>query len=294
VAPPSDAEGRALAYLSREVPLWSRANNCFSCHNNGDAARALYAAVCQGRSLPTRVLADTTRWLQTPGAWDKNGGQGPFSDKKLARLQFAAALIAAHDAGLAKDRPALTRAGRLVAAMQDDDGSWRVVPDNALGGPTTYGNALATYIARTTLQRAGAAEHSEAIRRADTWLRKAPVETVLDAAVALLAFPRSDAAHQRRCLDRIRKGESREGGWGPYVNSAPQVFDTALVLLALAGQEQAPEVIAWRKRGRYFLLATQEQDGSWPETTRPSGADSYAQRLSTSGWATLALLSTSR
>ena len=35
----------------------------------------------------------------------------------------------------------------------------------------------------------------------------------------------------------------------------------------------------------------QEADGSWPETTRPPGADSYAQRISTTGWALLALLS---
>ena len=30
--------------------------------------------------------------------------------------------------------------------------------------------------------------------------------------------------------------------------------------------------------------------GRWTETTRPAGAESYAQRLSTAGWATLALL----
>ena len=45
-------------------------------------------------------------------------------------------------------------------------------------------------------------------------------------------------------------------------------------------------------RGRAFLIARQQADGSWPETTRPSGAESYAQRISTTGWATLALLAT--
>ena len=37
-------------------------------------------------------------------------------------------------------------------------------------------------------------------------------------------------------------------------------------------------------------MARQEPDGGWVETTRPSGNQSYAQRVSTSGWATLALL----
>ena len=47
-------------------------------------------------------------------------------------------------------------------------------------------------------------------------------------------------------------------------------------------------------RGRGFLIAGQQEDGSWPETTRPAGGSSYAQRISTAGWATLALLATSR
>ncbi len=32
-------EARAVAFLAREVPRWSRENHCYSCHNNGDAAR---------------------------------------------------------------------------------------------------------------------------------------------------------------------------------------------------------------------------------------------------------------
>ncbi|MEX0713581.1 MAG: hypothetical protein WD278_14585 [Pirellulales bacterium] len=36
----------------------------------------------------------------------------------------------------------------------------------------------------------------------------------------------------------------------------------------------------------------QLEDGSWPETTRPAGGQSYAQRISTTAWATIALLAT--
>ena len=38
-------EDRAIAYLEDEVSAWSRSNGCYSCHNNGDGARALYEAV---------------------------------------------------------------------------------------------------------------------------------------------------------------------------------------------------------------------------------------------------------
>jgi len=50
-------EGRAIAFLSREVPRWSRENHCFSCHNNGDGARALYHAVSRGYAVEDHALA---------------------------------------------------------------------------------------------------------------------------------------------------------------------------------------------------------------------------------------------
>ena len=46
------------------------------------------------------------------------------------------------------------------------------------------------------------------------------------------------------------------------------------------------------RRGRSFLVAEQLDSGGWTETTRPTGNQSYAQHLSTTAWATLALLAT--
>ena len=43
-------------------------------------------------------------------------------------------------------------------------------------------------------------------------------------------------------------------------------------------------------RGREFLIRDQLPDGSWPETTRPARQESYAQRISTTAWAALALM----
>ena len=74
------AEIRAIVFLKREVPAWSRENSCFSCHNNGDAARALYAAARKGHHIPPIVLADTTEWVAHPERWDHNKGDPGFSD----------------------------------------------------------------------------------------------------------------------------------------------------------------------------------------------------------------------
>jgi hypothetical protein len=65
------------------------------------------------------------------------------------------------------------------------------------------------------------------------------------------------------------------------------VFDTALVVQALSQAREMPEAA---RRGRVYLLERQQDDGSWVETTRPSGGESYAQRISTTAWALLALL----
>jgi squalene cyclase len=122
------------------------------------------------------------------------------------------------------------------------------------------------------------------------------VKNVLDAAAVLLALEEAndpDARAQRKhCLDLIRKGEAKDGGWGPYVNSAPEPFDTSVVLLALSCQPYQQEIERLLARGRAFLVSSQQKDGSWRETTRPAGAESYAQRLSTTGWAAQALLAT--
>src|SRR6185503_8375447 len=66
------AELHAVDFLKREVPAWSRDNHCFSCHNNGDGARALYAASQEGHRIPSRVLKETTAWLARPDRWEKN------------------------------------------------------------------------------------------------------------------------------------------------------------------------------------------------------------------------------
>jgi len=57
-------------------------------------------------------------------------------------------------------------------------------------------------------------------------------------------------------------------------------------------ESNEPQARGAMARGRAFLVARQQPGGGWPETTRPPGAQSYAQHISTSGWATLALILT--
>lgn len=296
--PAAQPERRAIDFLARETAAWPQANHCFSCHNNGDAARALYAAVKRGYDAPAEKLRETTDWLAKPAEWRKAKIPAEFRDDRLSAIQFGAALVSAVEAGAVANPKALTAAAELIAGEQDVDGSWHVDASGQAGSPVTYGAALATWSARRTLLSSGDDRFRSAIAKADAWLRGHEAHNAPDAAAALLALADVDdeAARVRRqqCLEFIRQTQTDSGGWGPYRNSPPEVFDTALAVLALAAQPRAVETDGQIEAGRKYLIAEQLADGSWLETTRPSGARSYAQRLSTSGWATLALLASRR
>ena len=270
-----EAERRAVEFLSKEVPQWRVGNGCFSCHNNGDGARALHAAKRAGYDVADSALANTNGWLSDPTRWDDNQGNPGFSNKALARIQFGGAIV---DWG---NGEALQKAASALVGHQSADGSWAVEPEANLGSPATYGVALGTYRAKEILIAAGERKFAAAIARADRYLAARKAESTVDAAALVMAG-------QRQWQRIVLAGQAGDGGFGPYANSPSEVFDTAIALLALRGSVDKGAM----ERGRAFLLRSQEEDGGWAETTRPSGSQSYAQRISTSAWALLALLAT--
>src|SRR5437764_15337502 len=191
----------ALTFLSREVPRWATENHCYSCHNNGDAARALYLARARGYTVPEEALRGTTEFLKAPAKWDEIHGAPAASDRKLGRVQFSAALAEASRTNVVRDRDALLAAAESLTRMQDADGTWRIDTGGLPGAPATYGTALATYLSRATLTTAaegaevsaaqvtGRAEIASAIVRATRWLASAKPASTLDAAALLLAEP---------------------------------------------------------------------------------------------------------
>jgi hypothetical protein len=301
VAAGAEPERHAVAYLAQETPRWYADNHCFSCHNNGDGARALFLAVERGYAVPAKALEDTLRWLRDPAGWDHNPANPGFSDKRLARIQFAAALAEAWRTGYTRDRDAVSRAAESLVSEQESDGaslgSWKIDTGGMAGAPATYGSALATYMARRTLEIADARRFAQPIGRANQWLNSAQPQNLLDRAAILLALPDSAPKH----LGALLAAQTSDGGWGPQPHAPAEAFDTAVALLALNGVvrpeaganlRDAHSAAAAIGRGRAFLVKFQLADGSWPETTRTSGFTSYAERISTAAWAAYALLIT--
>jgi hypothetical protein len=187
----------------------------------------------------------------------------------------------------------LLAAGDLLARDQAESGAWGEDTKGVLGSPITWGRVLATQSARRTLRGVSPSRFAAPIERAERWLGQVAPVSVLDAAALLLALPLADEESTRRqkraALEVIARGQGSDGGWGPSLQSPQEVFDTALVVIALSPHTAEPGVRARLARGRGYLLATQQSDGGWPETTRPAGGTSYAHRISTSGWALEAL-----
>jgi hypothetical protein len=299
---PASTEQRAVAFLSQEVPRWRREHACYSCHNNGDAVRALVAASSRGHDVRA-AIDDSLRWLSVPSRWNSNaGGEGGGDDKRLARIQFATAAVKAADASLVP-ADAVAKAAAIVAADQHADGGWRLDSSDSLGSPATYGTALATAFARRVLVRAKSAEYTRAIERADGWLRTVKPSNTPDASAILFGMGTATDEPGRTlrasALEFLKRGQAPEGGWGPYSTVAAEPFDTAVAILALSEVDGDARPAFTREelrraieRGRAYLARQQERDGSWVETTRPSGQESYAQRISTSAWALLALFET--
>lgn len=278
-----------MAYLAQETPRWFTGNHCFSCHNNGDGARALFLAEQRGYAVPTSALDDTVGWLRDPAGWDHNHGNPGFSDKRLARIQFAAALAEAWRTGYTRDHDAVLRAAESLLPEQNSEGAWTVDTGGVAGAPATYGSVLATYMVRRTLEIADASRFAQSIGRANQWLNSVQPGNILDRAAILLALPDSAPKH----LDALLAAQTSDGGWGPQPHAPAEAFDTAVTLLALHGIRGAHNAAAAAiERGRAFLVKFQLADGSWPETTRPAGFTSYAERISTAGWAAYALIIT--
>ena len=280
-------ETRAVQFLAHEVPAWSRDNGCFSCHNNGDGARALFVAAANGHHV-RNAFAETLTWLKAPEKWDHNKGDPAFSDARLADIQFAAALLAASDSGLIADRAILDRAARRLLPHQAEDGAWHVEPQSPIGAPVTYGTTLATYLAWKTLSSSKDPALTMARKKAARWLSNARIEDIPSAAALLLfAANVGDPEKQIASVAYLAKHQLPAGGWGPYPLAPAENFDTGLALLALSRASAAPEV---RQRARAYLLSQQNADGSWSATTRPTGGESYAQQISTTAWAAIAAL----
>jgi squalene cyclase len=290
-------EDKAVNYIASEGPRWPMENHCFSCHNNGDGSRALYLAYRLKYPVPAQALETASDWLQKPNDWGKSGTTG-LGDEKLARIQFGAALVDAVDLGIIKDKSIVARAAGLLLTYQENDGSWQVDAQAASPSAVTYGPVLATFMARRTLERAADARFNDAIARADKWLLGVDAKGVVNTAAVVLALEKRTEPASKTKLEQavsvLLNSQNTDGGWGAFAQTPAEPFETSMALLALNTVRDNPDVENRIVRGRAFLASAQFEDGGWPAERQSAAGGTYARHISTSAWATMALISTKR
>lgn len=306
---------RAIVYLSAEVRDWSRNNGCFSCHNNGVAAVALFSAKRQRFEVPDEALAETIEWLKDPHEWENNRDDPAVSDKKLARFHFALARAEAVNADAIDRGPVQAELAEMLVADQAESGAWVVDPQQVLGSPLTLGDVFATALAAVTLMRISGTPHQVQIAKGLDWVAIAPARSTVDRGSKLMLMPAipgirrfvGDAAGMPPAAEvdadqipglakALTDTQNSDGGWGPYPNTPSEIFDTCVAVLGLGLAREVPTICeddacseALTKAMKY-LLDAQLPAGGWRATTRPSGGDSYAQHIATTAWVLFTLL----
>ncbi len=281
-------ERRAVAFLSVEVPKWARENKCFSCHNNGDALHGLLTAAKAGELADRKPLADTLAFLASPERWDANGPDGPFKDTKLRGFNLPP-----------RWPPPSTPACRSSAGTGESRriGGAAAIARRQLADRRARQHRLARHL-RPALATATSIRTLSAADR-----RRTPCRWPRLAAGSKRPSPKTCSMPRPRCwrwlrrpVTRCRQCASAAPCCCAKVNRRTAAGARSSIRRLKCStrpwscwpwpaQQPTSELSAFIARGRKYLLAEQSPDGSWPATTRPAGADSYAQQLSTTGWA---------
>ena len=297
----SEAMKQAAAYLKREAEVWPDENGCYSCHNNGDAARVLFGQHDFSSQLQGERWKTMLNWYVQPEKWLSAKTDEVSLSPALYTIQFGKGLLSAETSGLlAPTQQQRYEVGRLVADHQNEQGYWPIEPAGTVGSPGTYGNTLGVAFALDILSACSDATFETNIGRANQWLFSQIPSATVDIAGTLLALKHSTNPTKRsiqsRLTEQLIQRQSQSGGWGPYQNRWPEVFDTSIAMIALAELSPDPESSLETPlvKGVEFLLEIQDELGAWPETTRPTGGTSYAQHISTTAWALQALQAAAR
>jgi len=266
---------RGLAFLAKDSLKWKADHNCASCHHAATVVWSMREAKQRGRVVDEDLLVEMTKWMA-------ESGEGKTSLERPAdapRALNTKALYYSLALGIDSQPDEASQAGlkqllETVKADQNENGSWSSWPDTR---PPIFGNSdeSATALAMLALMpsAAGGDEASKvAISRSMKWLTETPSDDdPQSVALRLIVWKRLErpASECDPLVASIRERQNADGGWSQTMEMASDAWATGQALYALSTAGVRPDD-ASITRGQAFLIGTQQEDGSWPMTSRPA------------------------
>jgi ankyrin repeat protein len=297
-----------LPLLQHADANFAKNTSCFSCHNNSMETSTIGVARKRSFRIDEATASAQVRFnVEALEAFRDKMHQGFMVPEGDYYIDFVLgyALVGLHAENYKPDLNT-DAAALLIQSRQNANGEWPY-PEADSRPPICLAYVAQTAVAMRALQfyapktATGACEKS--IRLAANWLAHAHPLTQADRTWRLigLAWARTDRAATQDALREVLASQRPDGGWSDLPSLAGEsrayATGTSLVALHLAG---VPVSEPAYKRGVDFLLAIQQEDGSWFNETRalgfqpyfdgsfPHGYDQWISAAGTS-WAAMAL-----
>lgn len=312
VKDPTPAEARkaverSLTFLMKSSADWRDKRDCVTCHQVPFALWPHYEAKARGFSVDIKELDGLTDWSLKFCTTNKHKGE--FTGGFLSTMtKMALALESA---------PRHDRTGKayeffvpLIAKRQLPDGSWKEGNFIGVKGAEREGievDTMWTILGLNAMERQASKELTPAARdtlksirqKASNWLKDAKPATRTDWVALRMLFERQagDAQQAAHWQQELLKLQNQDGGW-PFQRggaSHPIVTGECLYALAETGKRGDDAAVgrAWK-----YLIATQQQDGSWRTTSRAALGNGNPNKVNDinihwgTGWAAVGLLRT--
>jgi hypothetical protein len=315
---PRTAVARSLPLLERASKEWLDSRGCNACHMQPVMLRVNAVARARGFAVDPAMLGALESSVQEDFGphFARMAEKAVKTEEGVAvaslyvggdqAFSLANSFAGALDAGLPRHR--FDRASvRLLARMQQPDGSWRHGPDRV---PMQSGDIPSTAMAARVLKAyaaevgpASRREFAGRVERAQAWLVARAPKNSDDAAFKLLGLRwlGADQALVSQAAAALASRQLPGGGWAQLDGLNPDAYATGQALVALAegsGMRGSDPVY---RRGMGYLLSTQDPDGSWLvhkrsvpvnryfESGFPHGKFQFTSFLGTA-WAAMALM----
>jgi hypothetical protein len=313
---PEQARGaieRGLAFLQTDAAKWRQERTCATCHHGVMTTWALSEATSQGYAVAAETLRDVAKWTgERLASIDQPRDPRPGWNMVNTPAVYLALMAQALPAQEAVSPDELGRIAGHLLRHQEEDGSWAwsLAPARNRPPPVFESDQVVTLMADIALgspeaaepppeaAELGAASPAHAGReKASAWLEKtSPAGSTQATAMRLFRDVRAGKPPNQleAGIARLLGLQQHDGGWGQEADLSTDAYATgqALYFLSLAGVARDRSEV---QRGVAFLVNRQNNDGSWPMTSRAHpGAKPMTNPVPItyfgSAWATLGLL----